>query len=76
MGVLDGVLIIEEKRAVLGVNLGRSIATKADGDALSPNLSYLLSYRRYQDSLIPSLAHLLNEIGFIWGSLSDVWMGA
>ena len=32
-------------------------------------LHFFLSYRRNQDGLIPipSTAHLLNELGFIWG---------
>jgi len=30
MGVLDGVMIVERKGAVLGVNLGRPIVTNED----------------------------------------------
>ena len=37
MGVLDGVIIVEGERAVLGVKFGRYIVTSGDGDALFPN---------------------------------------
>jgi len=37
MGVLDGVVIVEREGAVLGVNVGHTIVTDKDGDALFPN---------------------------------------
>ena len=37
MGVIDGVVIIERKGAVLGVNFGRPTVTNEDDDGLFPN---------------------------------------
>ena len=47
MGVLDGVMIVEEdKGPVLDVNVGHPIVTNGDGDALFPNCDLLPNNRR------------------------------